>query len=69
MITGLLGGSLGGFLMGRRKNRAEGDRLDIENVKRIIDIHAEEIERLDKRVQALSDELEECYRKHAAANQ
>ena len=58
-ITGALGG-LGGWLMGRRKNKAQGVSLELENVKTVLQINREELDNLKKGLDATRHELKNC---------
>jgi len=58
-ITGAVGG-LGGWLMGRRKNKAQGVSLELENVKTVLEINREELDNLKKGLDATRQELKNC---------
>jgi len=58
-ITGAVGG-LGGWLMGRRKNKAQGVSLELENVKTVLQINREELDNLKKGLDATRHELKNC---------
>jgi len=58
-ITGAVGG-LGGWLMGRRKNKAQGVSLELENVKTVLEINREELDNLKKGLDATRHELKNC---------
>jgi len=58
-ITGAVGG-LGGWLMGRRKNKAQGVSLELENVKTVLEINREELDNLKQGLDATRNELKHC---------
>lgn len=58
-ISGALGG-LGGWLMGRKKNRAEVSALELDNIKTILDIHKEELSDLRKYLLETRNDLKNC---------
>lgn len=53
-------GTLSGWLVGRRKNKAESVSLELENVKTILEINRTEFENLKKRVDQTQEELHHC---------
>jgi len=58
-ITGAVGGVTGWFV-GRRKNKAEGVSIELENIKTILEINREELDNLKKGLSSTRDELKHC---------
>ena len=46
--------------MGRRKNKAQGVSLELENVKTVLEINREELDNLKKGLDATRQELKHC---------
>lgn len=58
-ISGALGG-LGGWIVGRKKNRAEVSGLELDNIKTILDIHKTELIDLRKNLLETRNDLKHC---------
>lgn len=52
-----------GYFYGSRKNKAEAQRVEIENVKEVISVYMDTINELKKEVKELKDKLA-TYQKH-----
>ena len=63
LIFSTVSGALGaffGWLVGRRKNKAQGVSLELENVKTVLEINREELDNLKKGLDATRQELKHC---------
>lgn len=58
-ISGAIGG-IAGWFVGRRKNKAEGVSIELENIKTILEINREELDNLKKGLSSTRDELKHC---------
>lgn len=58
-VSGLTGAA--GFFIGKRKRAAETGGIEIENLKKIIDIHTQTIQYLEKQVDQLRVEVTKLF--------
>ena len=67
LINTIIGGAVSGatatagFFIGKRKRRAETGSIEIENLKKIIDIHTQTIQYLEKQVDELRIEITKLF--------
>ena len=63
LIFSTVSGSVGaffGWLVGRRKQKAEGISLELENIKTILDINRDELDNLKNGLNGTREELHRC---------
>jgi len=58
-ISGMFGGAFG-WIVGRRKNKAEGVSLELENIKTILEINRSELDNLKNGLNSTRQELQHC---------
>jgi hypothetical protein len=58
IITGVLGGSVGGYFMGRRGRKLIDDHAEIENIKATMDIYKQAINDLQELCDVRCKELQ-----------
>jgi len=58
-LSGITGGAFG-WLVGKRKNKAETFTIELENVRTILDINRSELDSLKKRIDFTQEELHNC---------
>jgi chromosome segregation ATPase len=58
-ISGAFGGAFG-WIVGRRKNKAEGVSLELENIKTILEINRSELDNLKNGLNSTRQELQHC---------
>jgi chromosome segregation ATPase len=58
-ISGIFGGAFG-WIVGRRKNKAEGVSLELENIKTILEINRSELDNLKNGLNSTRQELQHC---------
>jgi TolA-binding protein len=67
LINTIIGGAVSGatatagFFIGKRKRTAETGSIEIENLKKIIDIHTQTIQYLEKQVDELRIEITKLF--------
>ena len=67
LINTIIGGAVSGatatagFFIGKRKRKAETGSIEIENLKKIIDIHTQTIQYLEKQVDELRIEITKLF--------
>ena len=58
-ISGITGGAFG-WLVGRRKNKAEVSGIELENIRTVLGIHKEELNDLRLNLARTRDDLTHC---------
>jgi len=58
-VSGLFGGAFG-WLIGRKKDKAETGSIELANIRTVLQIHKEELEDLRKNLSGTRDELKHC---------
>jgi uncharacterized protein (DUF3084 family) len=58
-ISGITGGAFG-WLVGRKKNKAEVSGIELENIRTVLGIHKEELNDLRVNLSKTRDELTHC---------